>query len=265
MQIHGTDRSSTLTQLLWAAGAVLLVAASSWATAHAVLWSPFGSVLFLDEGFGVGSVIVPLVVGALVGALQTRAVGWRITFFTVLAGSVVFATTIVYLYPALMHLVGVGVGSAAVTIAGRARLVSTRSAALSLAVLTVVSGAYAWTRASAPADSVLRLVASPEHPTVVLDPQRRAPEILEPVTGVLVDVGGCLGLETEDERRFVVFWPDDTQVRADPFAVIRSGRVFVLGDELELDVAALERRPGDEVFYSDELPDACESFDVLMT
>lgn len=246
---------------------VALIVASSTATALSVLTSPWGSIFFLDDLFTRAAIVAPIAAGVVVGSLQATAFGARLTLVTVVATAALVSCTLLFAYPAVMHLIGVALG---VALASSMRHLPTarRGAALLLAPVTLGGLAYGLSVLTAPARPVVDLVEGSDHPTVVLEPGTRAPEILDPVTGVLVDVGGCLGLASQDggtERRRLVFWPESTEVRTDPFVVSWEGRTYGLGDRLTIRAAVLERREGDHVHYADEFPDGCEPFDILMT
>lgn len=261
MTVTGTTRSVPVT-----AAAVPAVLISSTVMVIAVLYSPWGSVLLLDDAFSLGAVVAPLLAGAFVGTLQSTAFGRRLVLVTVGMAALATVPTIIYLYPAVAHFVGVSVGT---FLGPRLRPVGRpRVAMVALAVTTLLAGSFAITRITAPEPPLLVLDVAPGRPAVLLDPQRRAPEILRPVEGVLVDAGGCLGLRPEgaapDAEPYVVFLPDDTEVQDAPFGVVLDGTSRGLGDRVALRGAVLERRLG-PLDYADELPDRCEPFDVLMT
>lgn len=262
---HAEDAPSDLP--LSRPASVALIVASSTATALAVLTSPWGSIFFLDDLFTRAAIVAPIVAGLLVGALQTAAFGARLTLVTVAATTALASCTLLLAYPAVMHLLGVALGTALAS-SGRHLPAVRRGAALLLASITLGALAYGIPVLTAPEPPLVDLVEGSGHPTVVLEPGTRAPEILDPVTGVLVDVGGCLGLASRDggtERHRLVFWPESTEVRTEPFVVSWEGRTYGLGDRLTIRAAVLERREGDHVHYADELPDGCEPFDILMT
>ncbi|MFI5425709.1 hypothetical protein [Aeromicrobium sp. UC242_57] len=80
--------------------------------------------------------------------------------------------------------------------------------------------------------------------------------------GVLTDVGGCLGLNT-DGRSVVVVWPHGTTVQTpDPLRIRFDGKTYELGDTVKLGGGFAEQLASTSYFY-DQVPKTCQSTEVF--
>lgn len=82
------------------------------------------------------------------------------------------------------------------------------------------------------------------------------------IGGELTDVGGCLGIMVVDTPTLVV-WPHGTTVKTpDPLRVTVDGKVYRIGDSIELGGAGTDAL-GASSFFHDKVPEACRSAKVF--
>ncbi|MBD8606484.1 hypothetical protein IFT73_06425 [Aeromicrobium sp. CFBP 8757] len=256
-------RSTGSRRALDATSVVLCVLVDA-AVAFAVVESPFGTIFILDDDPPDGYVLAPLLAGMVIGALQRIAVGTSTTVVAAVIAALGGVATLFFVFPAGVVAVGCVLGAVAAT--GVRRRMRRRSvlAAIVLVVTGTIAAGYGLTRPQ-PADMpLLDVTAVPGAPSLVVDPQRRAHG--QQLSGVLIDVDGCLGLAVNsvEGRRFVVAWERGTSVSARPYVLDLAGRSYRLGDRVTLPGAAYITLSKDLAGYAPDLPRSCRGTDLIL-
>lgn len=235
------------------------------AVVYAVFESPFGTILILDDDLPEGYVLVPVLAGAALGALQRIALGTP----TAVAAAIVVAlggvASLFFVFPAGVVAFGCLLGAVA-ALPVRRRVGDPGSALALIAVLVggTLAARYGATRPD-PADvPLLEVTAVEGGPSLVVDPQRRADG--GQVTGVLTNVDGCLGLtvSSREGRQFVVAWEDGTSASGRPYVLDLAGRSHRLGDLVTLPGSAYITLPEDLAAYAPDLPTSCRGTDLIL-
>lgn len=248
--------------------------ALNYLIAYAIFTSPYGSVFFMSDDSRGSTVWVPLIVGVVVGCVESVSFGFRIA-----VGASVFSVVLGVVFFLLLGTLVLGaVGGAAGWVAGwtLSRWASSLvpvSRLLLGAVVVAASISIVSDKVTAPGDEDFALVHTPSDGPAVLvrvDGAAYPPSI----TGRLANVDGCPGIvdaspvaalgtvpqsviEDSAPGRAVVIWPPGTTIRSDPYSVSSQGRTYHLGDEVTVGggwVHLIE----EDLFY-DQTPQTCLS------
>lgn len=250
---------------------IVLCVAINYVVAYAIFTSSYGSAFFMSDDERGSIVWIPLLVGALVGCVESLSFGVRVTgvasLLSVLGGIAAF----LMLGTLVLGAIG-GAGGCVLAWAylrwGPHGVLKPR---IALGVISAVAAVNIVVVAVTPSYDDLDRVRNPSGGPAVLvqvdgDPYSNA------ITGQLANVDGCLGITDatpipakgdaprsviEDARAgtAVVIWPHGTTVTSQPFSVTSQGRTYQLGDEVTVGGGWVHLIK-DDPFY-DQTPKAC--------
>jgi hypothetical protein len=246
---------------VWALFGFVVCVLADGAVAYAVLESPVGTFGMFDDNPPEGSLIVPVVAGAVLGILQVAAFGLRVTVGAASAVLVIGIGTLLYVFPAGTVAVGCVLGA----VLSRLARIGRAAAAPALALLLVAgpfAASYGLTRPDPVDLPLLQVSAVSGGPSLVIDPQERGRSF--PILGTLTDVEGCLGVVSDRTGSVVVAWPKGTTAAGTPYELTYEGRTFRAGDSIYLPRAGLIALPADLDAYAPDLPASCRSVALLL-
>lgn len=250
---------------------IVLCAAVNYLVAYAIFSSSYGSAFFMSDDERSSIVWVPLLVGAVVGCVESLSFSVRIaavaSIVSVLGGIAAFLM--------LGTLILGAIGGAAGCVAAWAYLrLGPHLVSIPCLILGAISVAAATTviviAATPGYEDLDRVHTPPGGPAVLVqvdgDPYQPS------ITGRLTNVDGCVGItnatpvpapgdaprsviEDSAAGEAVVIWPHGTTVASDPFSVTSRGRTYQLGDEVAVGGGWVHLIK-DDPFY-DQTPKAC--------
>lgn len=255
-------RSTGSRRALDAAG-VLLCVVVDVAAVYAVFQSPYGTLLILDDSPPQGYVLVPVLAGAAVGALQRVALGTPTTVVAAVVVALLGAVSLFFVFPAGSVAVGCVLGAvAARAVRRRTRRGASIFALIASVVVGTFAASYGVTRPHPPYVPLLQVSAVRGGPSVVIDPQERGTSF--PMLGTLTDVEGCLGVVSDRTGSVVVAWPKGTTAAGTPYELTYRGRTFRVGDSIYLPRGGLITLPVDLDAYAPDLPASCRGVALLL-
>lgn len=224
--------------------------------AYAIFNSSYGSVFFMSDDERSSIFWIPLLVGVLVGFLQTLSFGPRVTIFAIASSALLGIGIILMLATIWIGAVGGLIGCLAGSTYRLWRpegLLLPRTALLLIsagAIVTSVVAALTPTyddldRVIEPASGPSLLVHVEDRPYMNVDDPPYPPS----TTGKLANVHGCLGIveasptpnkgeaspsivKNAQSGVAIVIWPYGTTVTANPYRVTIRGRSYHLGQSV---------------------------------
>ena len=257
-------RSAGWRRALDVVGVVLCVLVDT-AVVYAVFESPFGTLVILDDTPPEGYVLVPVLAGAVLGALQRIAFGTASAVVGAILLALGGAVSLFFVFPAGFVAAGCVLGAvAALPIPRRTRGRGSVLALVALVVAGTLAAGYGLTRTDPAEHPLLEVTTVSGGPSIVVDPQRRA--YSETVTGTLADVGGCLGLvdSSTGNGSFVVAWERGTTAASGTYALVYRGRSYSLGDHVVVTGPSPLTSSADLEGYARDLPTSCRGLDLLL-
>ena len=249
--------------------------AVNYVVAYAIFTSSYGSAFFMSDDERSSIVWVPLLVGAVVGCVESLSFGVRVAgvasvvsvIISVIGGIAAFLMLGTLVLGAIGSAAGFGLAWAYLRWGPHAVSVSR----VMLGVISVAAIVNIVVVAVTPGYDDLDRVRTPAGGPAVLVQVDGDPYALS-ITGRLANVDGCLGITganpvpakgdaprsvIEDSRAgtAVVIWPHGTTVTSRPFSVTSQGKTYKLGDEVAVGGGWVHLIK-DDPFY-DQSPKAC--------